>query len=93
MEDPFAALAEALDDLVRFERHRIELETWLSTTFPGAHYQPGAVLATWQARLARLEAAAKLLTALAPHEAAVRALAGLPAAAGTGVNRVGTATP
>jgi hypothetical protein len=67
-------LGDAVAEIAQRERHRIELVQWLGLC--GACPPPADVdVGRWRSRLARLEAAAELLTALAPREATVRAIA------------------
>lgn len=66
-------MAEALVDMIRWEKHRIELTHWLAIRGQ-CEPVPGAVMATWWARLTLMEESAALITSLAPHEAAVRAI-------------------
>jgi hypothetical protein len=69
----FADAAEGLQDLARWERQRLELMQLLAVRGHVAP-PPDEAFAGWRARLVRVEAGARILKILVPHEAAVRAL-------------------
>ncbi len=69
----FADAAEALRDLARFERHRLYMTELLASQ--GRMVPPAQdELSGWRRRTALVEQSAELITILAPHEEAVRAL-------------------
>lgn len=68
---PFGEVAEGLDDLVRWERHRIELMELFALRGHVAP-PPHEAFAGWRERLVRCEAAHRLVAVLIPHEARVR---------------------
>ena len=66
MQKPFSAVAEALRDMARWERHRIELMHWLSACGNCKPPEP-ADFVGWRRRLGRIEAAATFLDGLRLH--------------------------
>lgn len=80
MDAPFFDMAEALRDIARWERHRIELTAFLAAR---GQMQPpdGISLAGWRNRLLLIEGAVKIFELMAPLEIQVRALS--PELAGT----------
>lgn len=73
MQARFADAAAALRDLARFEQHRLYMTQLLVSE--GRMVAPSYdELAGWRHRTALLEKSAELITILAPHEDAVRAL-------------------
>jgi hypothetical protein len=73
MEMPFALAAEAVRNIATWERHRIEFVRWHALI--GQVEPPdGMDLAGWRTRLRGLNSAAAILTVLAAHESAARAL-------------------
>lgn len=73
MRTPFTALAGALENLIVWERHRIEFAREMALR---GHIAPPAdsAFAGWQQRLDCLEALLRVMHALAPIEDQVRAL-------------------
>lgn len=73
MHIAFADVVEGLRDIARWERQRIELMQFHAVR-GRIEPAPDVAFAGWRERLARIEAAGKILTILVPHEIAVRAL-------------------
>jgi hypothetical protein len=73
METPFALAAEAVRDIARWERWRIEFMHWQALV-GGIQPPPIVAFAGWRQRLKGIEGAAGILTVLADHELAARAL-------------------
>lgn len=64
MDIPFSEQLEALDDIVRWERHRIDLTHQLALTGQ-CQPPPDVAFRGWRERLERLEAATALVRELA----------------------------
>jgi hypothetical protein len=69
----FADAAEALRSITRDEQHRLYMTELLASQ--GRMVRPDDIeISTWRRRTALLQKSAELITILAPHEEAVRAL-------------------
>lgn len=73
MPPPLPVLIDALADIVRWERHRIEFSREQALR-GGCMPPPDEAFAGWQQRLERLEALLELTRGLVPHQAQVAAL-------------------
>jgi hypothetical protein len=67
----FADIAASLEDICRWERHRIEHTHWLAIR---GHCEPppDVAFAGWRERLVRMQAGQTILTILVPYEPLVR---------------------
>ncbi|MDB5579801.1 MAG: hypothetical protein JWR80_4977 [Bradyrhizobium sp.] len=80
MDAPFSETAEAIADIARWERTRIELMQFLAVRGQ-VQPPPDLAFAGWRNRLILLEGAATIFRLLAPFEQQIRALS--PDLAGT----------